>query len=497
MGRLERLGAALALVAAAGCGDGGSDAGPAEADANGARRNVVIVVVDTLRADRLGCYGADRPTSPNIDALAARGVRFANTQSVAPWTMPSVATMFTGLFPAAHGVTDPTRMLPPEAYTLAEFFGDQGYSTGGVVSHGLIGTKYDYTQGFEYFDESNAKGHAHVSTASVSDLAQEMLVEFTEREEPFFLFVHYFDPHYDYVPHDEFDFAADSGGRIEGAPSIHDLRVMMDTFTDEELGYLRDVYDEEIAHTDAGIGQLFATLDELGVSDDTVVLFTSDHGEEFVEHGWLGHTRSMYQPVLHVPLIVAAPGDGLAGAVVEFPTSTVSVAPTVVELAGLSTDGLGYQGASLAPIVRGDATEHDTPVVAQVEFLPLRPDGFVRRSFQRSLVEGRFKLLRDEDLGTTELFDLAADPGERAPVTDAHRVTLDAMLARMDAALERFGATPLPLVRRELGPALMRQLELLGYVGSGGDGEDGRTPDDAADDDAGDDASDDAANGNE
>lgn len=472
MRRRTHIAVALALLAATGCGDGsgepGSGGGTGDSTApEGEPRNVLLIVVDTLRADRLGCYGAERDTSPNIDALAARGVRFANTQSVSPWTMPSVATMFTGLFPTAHGVTNPTRMLPQGAYTLAEHFADQGYSTGGVVSHGLIGTKYDYTQGFEELDETNARGHAHVSTASVTDLAQKMATRFSQRDQPFFMFVHYFDPHYDYVPHDEFDFAASDGGRLDGSPSIHDLRVMMDTFTEQELGYLRAVYDEEIAHTDAGIGRLLATLDELGVSDETVILFTSDHGEEFVEHGWLGHTRSMYQPVLHVPLIVAAPGDGLAGASIEFPTSTVSVAPTLVELAGLSTDDLGYQGASLAPIVRGDATEHDTPVLAQVEFMPLRPDGFVRRSFQQSLVEGPFKVLRDEDLGTTELYDLERDPGELAPITSARRDLFEDMLERMDAALARFGSNPLPVAPKELGAALMKQLELLGYVGAG------------------------------
>lgn len=481
-GEFQRAGLVLALAAAlgtAGCGNGNEGTGGAPDATTSEPRNVLLIVVDTLRADRLGCYGAERDTTPHIDALAGRGVRFARTFTVSPWTMPSIATLFTGLFPSAHGVTDPTRVLPDEAYTLPEFFGERGYSTGGVVSHGLIGTKYDYTQGFEYFDESNAKGHEHVSTASVVDLAEDMLVEFTEREQPFFLFVHFFDPHYDYIPHEEFDFAGEPTERIGNSPSIHDLREMMDTFTDRELGYLRDVYDEEVAHTDAGIGALLAKLDELGVAGDTVVVFTSDHGEEFVEHGWLGHTRSMYQPVVSIPLIVAAPGDAREGAVVDVPVSTISVAPTVVELAGLSTEGLGYQGDSLAALVRGDAEEHATPVLTQVAFLPLRPDGFVRRSFQESLVEGRYKLLRDHDLETLEVYDLETDPGEVDGLGDERPELVRRMVERLDAVLARIGASPLPIVHRDLGPALMQQLENLGYIGAGSGSADEATPGDA------------------
>lgn len=456
---------ACALLAAS-CSDG---AAPGPSDAGSATpRNVLMVVVDTLRADRLGCYGAERDTSPNIDALAARGTRFARTQSVAPWTMPSIATLFTGLYPSAHGVVDPTRSLPPEAETLAETFAAAGYSTGGVVSHSIIGTVTGYDQGFEYFDETNARGHEWVSTASVTDLAEEMLVEFAERDQPFFLFVHYFDPHYEYVPHDEFDFASGGSGRLDGSQSIGALRRMMADFTPAELQYLRDVYDEEIAHTDAGIGRLVAALENAGATDDTVVLLTADHGEEFLEHGWLGHTRSLYQPVLDVPLVVVAPGSGPSGHVVDGPVSTVAVAPTVLELVGVAGPN-GMQGASLAPFVRGESVTEAAPVLTEVAFVPLRPDGFVRRAFQQALVRGDLKLVRDEDAGTVALFDLDTDPGERNDVAGARPDRRDALLAELDRELERIGATPLPVARRELSPALLERLAALGYVGAAGE----------------------------
>ncbi|QDU83212.1 Arylsulfatase [Planctomycetes bacterium Pla163] len=461
---------ACALFAAA-CSDG---AAPESADSSAAApKNVLMVVVDTLRADRLGCYGAERDTSPNIDELAARGTRFARTQTVAPWTMPSIATLFTGLFPSAHGVVDATRALPTEAVTLAETFAAAGYSTGGVVSHTIIGEVTGYDQGFEYFDETNARGHEWVSTASVTDLAEEMLVEFAERDQPFFLFVHYFDPHYEYLPHDEFDFASAGSGRLDGSQSIGALRRMMADFTPDELAYLRDVYDEEIAHTDAGIGVLLAALDEAGATDDTVVLLTADHGEEFVEHGWLGHTRSLYQQVLDVPLVVVAPGSGPSGHVVDTPVSTVAVAPTVLELAGVAGPN-GMQGASLAPFVRGESGGDSTPVLTEVAFLPLRPDGFVRRAFGQSILSGDLKLVRDEDAGTVVLYDLGTDPGERDDVADARPDRRDALLAELERELERLGASPLPVARRELSPALLERLAELGYVGAaGGDADEG------------------------
>jgi membrane-anchored protein YejM (alkaline phosphatase superfamily) len=250
--RFRTLIAGLAVAAlGAGCG----------ADRDGAAHetrppNVLVIVVDTLRADHLGCYGHGRPTSPSIDALAASGVRFDRAYSAAPWTMPAVASMLTGLPPAAHGVESLQHMLPRDAVTLAERLTERGYVTAAVVSHLLISSRFHFDQGYAVFEEREAQGHDHVSTPGVTRTASTLLDLLARDERPFFLFVHYFDPHFNYRPHPEFGFAPPSVGSLDGTQGIDELRARLDELTPAEFGFLRDLYDEEIRLTDDGIGAL-------------------------------------------------------------------------------------------------------------------------------------------------------------------------------------------------------------------------------------------------
>ncbi|MFT5686208.1 MAG: arylsulfatase A-like enzyme [Myxococcota bacterium] len=187
---------------------------------------MVLIVIDTLRADRLGVYGADRETSPGIDALAASGVRFDDAYSTAPWTIPSITSILTGLYPSQHGVLTAKLKLTPTLTTLPEVFSAQGYQTAAVFSHSLIDENRVFAQGYSDFQKELGVGKTindRISSRAVTDAAVAQLRSFSP-DRPFFLFVHYFDPHYDYQNHDEWDFAADRAGRLDGDEGIWKIR---------------------------------------------------------------------------------------------------------------------------------------------------------------------------------------------------------------------------------------------------------------------------------
>jgi arylsulfatase len=202
-----------------------------------------VILVDTLRADHVGSYGHHRETSPAIDALARDAVRFARAYASAPWTKPSVASMLTGLHPSAHTVLQLERSLPQSARTLAERLGEAGYATGAVISHHVIGSEYGFDQGFDHFVEDQGQGHMHVSTPRVTEQATALLDTLAAQRAPFFLLIHYFDPHFLYLRHPEYGFAGERPERIRWKAGISGLRRLDPPATEEEIAYLEAAYD--------------------------------------------------------------------------------------------------------------------------------------------------------------------------------------------------------------------------------------------------------------
>lgn len=423
--------------------------------ATGPRPDLLLVVVDTLRADHLGCYGHGRDTSPAIDAFAASAVRFEAAYATAPWTMPSVATALTGLHPTVHGVTALAR-LPDDVPTLAGILARAGYRTGAVVSHRLAGRLPGFDRGFELFDEGQARGHRYMSTPGVVRRARELLDTLAGGDEPFFLFVHLFDPHYDYLRHPRIGFAPPRAGSLDGDERIDDLRARLGDLTPEEIGFLSDLYDEEIRFTDRGVGTLLRILARRGLADGTLVVLTADHGEELVGRGWLGHTRTLYEELVRVPLLVRGPGVA-APRTVDAPVSLVSLLPTLLELMGVPRDGVAAEGPSLAPLLRGAGPPPREPVFFEVDFT--RPE--VRK---KGIRDGRYKLIRDDATGAVELYDLERDPGERDDLAASHPELVERYAARLDAHRARVEAHRRAPVPVEFSPREVRALRALGYV---------------------------------
>jgi len=453
----SRLGALALLLLAFGCGLGS----PKSVD----RPNVLFVVVDTLRWDHIGCYGAERQTTPAIDGIAAGATRFDRAYSVAPWTMPSVASMFTGLYPSRHRANSFGLGLPDGVDTLAEILNREGYATQAVVSHSAIGSRNNFQQGFDVYLESEAKGHDHVSTNGVTGQAIGLLESLAAGEAPFLLFVHYFDPHYNYKRHPEYGFAAEAAGRLDGEQPMRELLRMAPDMTPEEARFLKDVYDEEIGFTDAGIGRLLERLEALGLDEDTIVILTADHGEGVLDHGDLGHTSSLYEELVRVPLILRGPGRTTPGSVVEEPVSLASLTPTILDLVGLDMKNRGFQVGSLAPLLGGKSRASADGVFCEVDFVPVRSGRSVGKVHKKAIVGTRYKLVRDDPTGRLELYDLETDPGETDDLSAREPERLEQLRDALETAVTFAGQDAHEPQTTSLDEQEIERLKALGYVG--------------------------------
>ncbi len=437
--------------------------------------NVLLIVVDTLRFDHVGCYGHVRDTSPAVDRLAAEGVRFERAYVTAPWTKPSVASMITGLYPSAHRANQLESIASESLLTLAEILRDRGYATGGVVSAQLLTAKRGFAQGFEIYREGNARGVKHVSTPGVTRKAADLLDRFAAGERPFFLFAHYFDPHYTYTDHSGIDFARAGAGRLTGDETVQELRSLLADLSQEELGFLRDLYDEEIRFTDRGVEELLSHARELGLESNTLIVLTSDHGEEFRERGWLGHTRSLYEELIRVPWIVRLPGGlgrlggsgrSARGRILREPVSLVSLTPTILELIGIDPTGFWFQGQSLAGLILGQTDSAPGVIFAEVDYRPGDRELPIKRTHKKAILIDRFKLIRDDETGTVEVYDLEADPGERENLAPTRPELVDRLLPVLRSALERAAEGAVEGGVRKLSEEEVERLRSLGYLES-------------------------------
>jgi arylsulfatase len=410
MPRALRLLAAVAVAAAAllatGCGVG-SQRG---------RWNVVVVLVDTLRADRLGAYGYDRPTSPRFDALAAGSYLFTDARAQASCTYPSVNSILTSRYPARFLGQPGGRLgIPDDVPTIASILAGQGFATAAVSSSavvratpGELNPTGGFGAGFQRFDEECQLKDGDC----VHDRTTRILAGLPE---PFFLYLHYLDPHAPYAPPRELRERFVRGTTQQrwvrrGNPNpigeaIYDGRQGV-TWQDSDVAYLQDLYDAEVAAFDGYLGQLEDELRRRGLLDRTVFALVADHGESFLEHGHVKHCRTVYEAEIKTPFLLRLPrqreGRRIGGAV-----QNLDLVPTLVDLLDLPVEGRGFEGVSLLPLLEGDE--------------PGERLSYAMIAAQRSVTDGRHKVIHDLRAGTWQLFDVAADPGERRDVLRAAR----------------------------------------------------------------------------
>jgi arylsulfatase A-like enzyme len=436
----------------------------------GNRPNILIYLVDTLRADRLGCYGYGRPTSPQIDRFAADAVLFANSQAQSPWTRASVASMLTGLWPQQHKVNDDEDQLADDAVTLPEILQQAGYRTAAITTNGNSSRLAGFSQGFDYFNylreirmDDPLATSEDVNQAATAWLDQNQAAPQADRR-PFFLLLHTIDPHAPYTPPEPF--------RSQLAPDVHDfsistakalenLNLQLEPATPERVAALSALYDAEIAYNDASFGHLLDLLRTRGLYDATVILFVSDHGEEFYEHGGFSHGRSLYTEMLDVPLIVRLPGAA-AGRKLDAIVEHVDLLPTLAELAGAPIPS-GIQGRSLLPLLRPGQPEPPAWENWAVAYMNLRS------KVATSFLTDQWKLIQQQREGQDffpELYSRLQDRGELQNLAPS-RPEVARMLSTARRAEEQ--AQTQGLERRKIDASafdeVKAELQALGYVG--------------------------------
>lgn len=406
---------------------------------------VVVIVLDSVRADALSPW-SEAARTPAVGRLAAEGTVYRQAWSQAPWTLPSVGSLLTGRYPAYLGLSDVDHQLGEGAVLLSERLQAAGFSTGAVVSHELVGRGWGFDQGYDRFDDTAVLGHRAVTSARVSDAGIDFL--FAHRRERFFLLLHYFDPHHTYRRHAAFDGGEPLPGWGEGVRMRELLaRAPLDA---AQLARVRADYDSEVGYTDQQVGRVLDALDRMGLSERTAVFLLADHGEEFQEHGGLGHTRTVYEELVHVPLIVRYPGQ--VPAEVAAPVALLDVVPTALALAGLppapELEGRELLRADPGPTRRGSQERVlHTETSRQADLVAVR--------------RGDWKLSRDRATGEERLVNLRLDPGERRDASGESPAVEAGLRLALDAAAAASRALPVarPLDREEAAA-----LEALGYA---------------------------------
>ena len=377
------------LLVPAGCG-GGRPEGP---------RNLLLISVDTLRADHLSCYGYERRTTPRIDTLAATGIRFAQAWANSPWTLPSHATLLSGTHPFWHMVVDDHATIGASVPLLAPILKSRGYSTAAV------------DRGFDRFEDFGlSRGARPLNSVRASEVTEKALEAIrTNQDRPFFLFAHYFDPHNPYDPPEGWNTRFDADPSV--VPYLGESAYRGALPPPAVLSHIQAQYDEEILYTDAMIGRLLEGMEAMDRLRDTLIVLTSDHGEEFFEHGSWGHGHTLYPEVLHVPLIVSGPGIG-RGKVADGSVRHIDLAPTILDLLSLPAEN-AFQGRSFAGVLRGlPAAGTAVPRHAEEERLLLAETS--RHDVNLvGAVDGRSELVLDLKGRRLSFFDLRSDPDSR------------------------------------------------------------------------------------
>ncbi|MCB9761743.1 MAG: sulfatase [Alphaproteobacteria bacterium] len=456
--------------------EGSRPAGPAP---DPSARHVILISLDTLRADHLGAYGHPLARTPNLDKLAAEGVLFEQALSVAPTTLPSHTALMTGTYPQTHGAARNRYIVPGENRMLAETLGAQGFETGAAIGALPLRARFGFAQGFGWWDEDfgnnvardlDERGAERVTDAALGWLAT------VDAPEHVFLFLHYYDVHAPYDPPAPYDalfprpdpdaeggWADISAGRAAHADGqdVSELSASLDA-----------LYLGELAFLDAQLGRLFEGLQGAGIWDDALIIVTADHGESMGEHWeYFGHGETVYEEVLRIPLIVRQPGGRGGGERVAGLVANIDVYPTVLERLGLPAEPQ-VEGLSFAAALDGA----DPGPRGQVFLEANKPEGgwteeaspvWPNRLKCRAVRGERYKRVQCAYREEAELYDLIDDPGERDDLDGWP--TAWGLAKELDGRIEAWDAGSTPHKAAVEGSAeTTRKLEALGYIEGGG-----------------------------
>lgn len=437
--------------------------------------NIIFISVDTLRADHLSCYGYERETSPNIDALAKESVLFSNVYASSPWTLPSHVSMMTALHGVNHQVYYDDDKMAPELVTLAELLRKNNFFCSAFTGGGFVSHVYGFSKGFDSYEEGSGGVHRQNSAEYLFYTASEWIER--HKDKNFFLFLHTYQPHDPYAcpyPYKTMFLDEDAEwGQINLREYLGGKAGIFKSLPENQRRNIIGLYDGEIRYTDEKlIGPLIAKLKQEGLYDKTLLIFTSDHGEEFYDHKGWGHGHSLYNESLKVPLIIKFPGGKHGGKLVENIVSLIDIMPTILDFTNITFNDYPLDGKSLLPIIKGKDKKDR-------EFLADLADNLLNSHIPQkiSLNRDKYKLILNkkynpEDLAffqypppeaeQVEVFDLGLDPEETVNIAHQRRKWVNEILELIKKTYEE--AEKRKTGKVEIDENLREKLKALGYI---------------------------------
>ncbi len=439
-------------------------------------RHVVVISLDTTRADHFGFLGNQTVSTPRMDALAAVSIVFSNYMTVVPTTLASHTTLFTGKYPHHHGTPRNGFMVNAANEMLAEILEQAGFYTAGFIGSFALESRFDFAQGFDHYDENfsvlvgdegadqNQRSAAEVTDAVIEHLDQ------TGVPERLFLFAHFFDPHRPYAPPAPYDEMYDPKG-LAGLPTIDEIMQNPEFTVEQKQSLLRRhelAYAGEISYMDEHVGRLFDYLERHQILDDALVVITSDHGENFTEHPmFFNHGFSVFQTTMRGVCVFRLPNEVNGGSRVDDLIASIDVFPTILDALGLESPS-GIDGERVDLLAAGDGLAPRTRFGQATKPKNQETDprwANIRKA--RCIREGKYKLIEIPFMGREGLYDLAVDPGETTNLLHNTTPEAAALAARLRAVLNEWAESARPLVsdfeQQQLQETLER-LRSLGYI---------------------------------
>lgn len=461
--------------------------------------NILLIILDTLRPDHLSCYGYGETTSPNLDKLAEEGALFQNAFCTAPWTLPSHGSIFTGAYVSRHGLDQGNEHLSTDLTTLPRLLSQQGYHTAAFSSNIWVSPLTGLARGFHHFKRANQPPFDDIQNPNI---LQKIIKEIYWRyffkrydygareingairdffssgwcqDQPFFIFINYLETHLQYEPPRKFRnmFLRDRAQKRLARRINQDARKVnggLYKMSDEELEILRALYDAEIRYVDHRVGELLSMLKDLKILDDTLLIITSDHGENLGDHGLMDHQFSLYDTLIRVPLIVRYPKAFQPGTVVGQQVQTVDFLPTIADVLNLKKDALPVNQIQGRSLLQAQGQRKARTVFA--EYLNPRVQ-VLQRAFPdrdwskfnkklRAIRKQKYKLIYSS-YGDHELFDISQDPAESENIILEHPEVAENLLQELDAWVESV-SQKMEKTQLELQEDSRRVLEGLGYI---------------------------------
>lgn len=447
-------------------------------------KHVILLTIDTLRADFLSCYGSDRRPTPNIDRLAKDGILFSNAFSASSWTLPAFASINTGVPPSVHMTTKSMSSLPDTFSTLTEYLHGHGYYTAAIGHNSFLMPERNFSQGYSEYNFFPKRKHITISsigakvlksvfprsfritasTAELTSIATDWLNE--NHAQDFFLWLHYFDPHHPYAPPPQYlPDVKPPPGMGTSFFEFGEVRAGVVYPSEEERDWIRTLYESELLYVDHNVGKVIGTLERLGIYDESLIILTSDHGEEFWEHGSIEHGHTLYNELLNVPLIVKLPHTAQSGngtiKQIDTAVTTQSLMPTILDLCQIDYDDDNVTVSSLTSLWRTGSQAYEEQ--------PILSSGLKYYEDRISVIFDDFKYIRSLDSNNEELYDLVNDPLEKHNLVAQEQGKLDRgrqlLIQHNDTAAnlrDRFNIGDSDEL--ELPKDVLERLRSLGYI---------------------------------